>query len=216
MGWKSAQARKAGQGRMPSPAFTMPGWATMRQVTVDTNCLIFVKQGAPEASDVLAVQDAHRAGRINLRVVAASATEIKINGERVTNFVQFTAWLASIGFADHEILKPIAVTDIAIYGEAVYGGEAASDRYEAIWSVLVAGRKIARLRANGPEFTEREQQQLRNLTHDALMMWAHLHYGGDVFVTNDTDDFRRGGRGDKFLDMGAGLILTPAEAAGRL
>jgi hypothetical protein len=46
------------------------------------------------------------------------------------------------------------------------------------------------------------------------MIWAHIHHGGDVFVTSDRH-FHAQTKKRRLLEIGAGEILTPAEAAAK-
>jgi hypothetical protein len=51
-----------------------------------------------------------------------------------------------------------------------------------------------------------------NAKCDVLVMWSHIHYGGDIFVTSDKN-FHRQHRKDALIELGAKHISFPRDAA---
>ena len=52
----------------------------------------------------------------------------------------------------------------------------------------------------------------RNRRVDTEALWAHMHNGGSVFVTDDKN-FNKPGKKARLARLGAGEILRPKEAA---
>jgi hypothetical protein len=176
--------------------------APVPRVTLDTNCLLDVEKERPAAADVLTLRALH-GDVINLRLVAAAATDV-----RAKTFYEFEGWLNGLGFSDCQILLPIGVYGIAFYGRAVYGDGSPTSLYANLWGIF---------EANGTPSTPGSQRH-RRLLHDVLMMWSHLTYGGDVFVTRDIADFvdRGTARSSRSLEPVASLhLLQPSPTADR-
>jgi hypothetical protein len=53
--------------------------------------------------------------------------------------------------------------------------------------------------------------QWRNKKSDVLVLWSHIHFHGDIFVTSD-NNFRSVSKKGQLIALGAGAILTPQEA----
>ena len=175
------------------------------KLTLDTNCIIAVEEHRPSEKSILSLRRLHDVGIVQLRLVAASASERQVRGQQVQNFNDWAARVSKLGFGGLEILKPIMIYGVGFYGQGVYGGGAASELYDAIGTAIFRSWFPARV----------ERPPSANKICDVLMMWAHIWYQGDCFVTTDVDDFLRETTFLKLIKLGARSILTPEDAEQR-
>ena len=77
-------------------------------VTFDTNCIIALEKGERTARDLRRIVDSATKQRLNLRVVAISASE-QPRAETEAGILEFEAKLARAGLAGVEILAPLAI-----------------------------------------------------------------------------------------------------------
>ena len=176
------------------------------KLTLDTNCIIAVEQHEASEQIILNLRRLHDEGCVHLRLVAASASERQVRGQPVRTFNDWVTYVTDLGFGGLEILRPIAIYGIAIYGQAVFGGGAASELYDAVGNALFPDWFPARV----------ERVPSTNKICDVLMMWSHIRYQGDCFISLNTRDFRRQTALPKLVKLGAGSVLTPLEAADAL
>lgn len=177
----------------------------MLTVTFDTNCLIDV-EGKRSGSgydyqDVLKILELHKKQKIDLAVVAASASDIRINGAVVDNFSKFLTWLGQIGFKDVSILKPVGYWDITFFDYCLWSGKELEELDHKIHDILF------------PQFPYEDSQSRfgdnwRNAKLDVLMLWAHIWNKRDCFITRDGNFLRKA----KELDsVGTKEILHPRD-----
>ncbi len=91
-------------------------------VTLDTNCIIALEENRPEAPFIRQLISFHEAKKINLRVVAISASERKRDGTYAANFSEFKRKIAAVGLGHVEILRPIAYLGMAFVDWCYPGG----------------------------------------------------------------------------------------------
>jgi hypothetical protein len=175
------------------------------KLDLDTSNLIHLERERPDAVHVRRLMQLHEDGRVVLRLIAASASEKQPDGSSLSTFQDFAAWVQRLGLGDLEILKPIGVWDITYWDWGVWGdGDGPLARlYEGIGKALFPGTWGV------------DGEVGRNKICDVLMMWSHIHYGGDAFVTSNTDDFMRPSRREALTALGAGELLTPRDAVAR-
>jgi hypothetical protein len=119
----------------------------MRTFTLDTNCLIAIDEGRPEAPTVRALADAHRARTAQEAVVAISASERQQGGGHLQSFTAFVERLRQLDLGHLDILQPMAYADITVGLDAA---APASDRrwrnakcdVQAIWSHIHRKRDV--------------------------------------------------------------------------
>jgi hypothetical protein len=73
--------------------------AAKHSFTLDTNCLIAIDEGRPEAGAIRTLAHAHSLGKADVAVVAISASEKQKSGHYIQNFTEFRDRLASLGGA---------------------------------------------------------------------------------------------------------------------
>jgi hypothetical protein len=170
------------------------------KLTLDTNCIIAVEEARSQQASILSLRSLHDEGRIELRLVAASASERRMRGKPVRTFDEWSRYVTNLGFGGLDILKPIRVWGVGVWGQDVWGdGAAASQLYDDIAKAMF----------------QTERPEGANKICDVLMMWAHIWYQGDCFVTTDADDFLSEAMRQKLIALGAGELLNPDEAEAR-
>src|SRR2546421_10030648 len=118
---------KVRRGAPTTTLSTLP--AATPKLTLDTNCIIAVEQHEASEQSILNLRRLHDQGSVRLRLVAASASERQVRGRPVRTFNDWVTYVSDLGFDDLDILKPIAILGIGIYGQAVFGGGPASELY---------------------------------------------------------------------------------------
>jgi len=76
----------------------------MLNVTLDNNCIVDLEQNRPKVPYIKRLIQMHREGKINLRVVAISASERKPDDTYVSHFNEFKERITAVGLGDVEIL----------------------------------------------------------------------------------------------------------------
>lgn len=186
----------------------------MLNVTLDNNCIIDLEQDEPASSHIRSLIQMYREGRINLRVVAISASERRPDGTFAPNFNEFKEKIDSIGLTDVQILKPIAYQGLAFHNYCVQGGGSLGRLEKEIQEVLfpeidIKYKDFCKTRCLNPNDKENWGKWV-NRKCDVLAMCSHIWNGGGVFVTND-DDFHKETVKPRLIELGAGKILRPAE-----
>jgi hypothetical protein len=176
----------------------------MREVTLDTNCIIDLKENRPSAVAIRRLMELHQAGRIRLRVVGISASERK-RGTYAGNFAEFKEKLAAAGLQDLEILKPMAYLDISFFDWSLLAGDEMEELESKIHEILFPGieflyEDFVRKLASRPGAGEVDKTW-RNAKCDVQAMWCHIWNGGGVFVTSD-DDFHKSSKKTALMALG--------------
>lgn len=174
-------------------------------VTLDTNCLISLAKGESAAASVETLVLRHRARLLSLRVVAASASERSPGGQSLENYEGFQQFVRWLGLDDLPVLLPLGIYGVTYWDHALYGDDEGrmASLLDQIWTILFANKP----RMLSPDTPD------RNRMCDALMMWAHIYHEGQVFVSSD-QHFHAATKKPRLVNLGAGQILTPAQAAG--
>jgi hypothetical protein len=184
-------------------------------VTLDTNCIIALEESRPEAPFLRQLISFHDAKKINLRVVAISASERKPDGTYAVSFNEFKQKIAAVGLGHVDILRPIAYLGMA-YVDWCYpgGGEATVlDRniHETLFPDIEFDYSEYRNRLGIDPTSDIIDPKWRNAKCDVLALWSHIRFNGDIFVTSDKN-FHKQGKKEQLIAFGAGNILTPQEA----
>ena len=182
-------------------------------VTFDTNCIIALEKGERTARDLRRIVDSATKQRLNLRVVAISASE-QPRAETEAGILEFEAKLARAGLAGVEILAPLAIWNVTYWDHCIWGSEEFSEEQRRIHEILFPTTPFGygdycRKHNLDPEAARAERKWL-NRTIDTVLLWTHIHNGGGLLVTSD-GNFH--GKKEWLAPLGAGEILTPEEAA---
>lgn len=188
----------------------------MINVTIDTNFLIDFENQAASVDSLRVLCDAHRAGAIELRIPAISASEIQVEGRQITNFSEFVTLLKQLSLDDLKIVHPIGIHGLTFWGVALWGGDEMALLDRQIHEVLHPNIPVdyaTHCKALGiPSDTVPIEKKWRNARCDALMLWCHIYHQGDWFVSRDKNFFKQSKK-QRLIDLGAKRLMTPLEAA---
>jgi hypothetical protein len=184
-------------------------------LTFDTNCIIDLEENRPAAPSVTALISLHNQQKIDVRVIAISASERKLNGTYASNFAEFQQKIAAVGLQDVEILRPLGYWDIAFYDWCVRADDQIIEFERKIHKILFPQidfdyRDFCNNKGINPNSGHIDHQWL-NAKCDVLSMWCHIHYDGDIFVTSDRN-FHKQTKKPVLIALGAKDILTPQGA----
>jgi hypothetical protein len=184
----------------------------MPDFTFDTNCLIAIDEGRPEAAAIQTIVAAHRKGACTAAVVAITASENPRSGApAITNFSEFRARLARLGVGDLEILKPMTIWDVAFWDWSLLASsedQAFERRLHAILFPAAAFDFADYCKANAAD--PKAPLKWRNQKCDVQAIWSHIKHGRNVFVTSDRNFHSH--KAD-LIALGAGAIEFPTDAA---
>lgn len=191
----------------------------MLKFTIDTNCIIDVAEGRPNAASVIALADAHRDGKADVAVVAVSASERQQGDRYLDSYNEFRDRLRSVGLDRLTEIKGLAYFGISYWDHALWSGNELEAREQAIHEILFPGipfrwMDFATGKGLDPktDIKSTDAKKWRNAFCDRQMYWSHDHHKRDVFVSGD-------GNYRKLLTASifAGTrIMTPAEAVALL
>jgi hypothetical protein len=185
------------------------------RVTIDTNVLIALEQGAPRDAAPLRLVRLHREGRIRINVPAIIASEQPHGGgEKWAPFSRFQERLANVGLADAEIVMPMCYWGISYLDHCWSVTDPFIEQERRIHEVLFPGvlfdyPAYCAARDLASEPTARDPKWV-NRKCDVQVLWSHLHAECDVLLTSD-EKFHQATKKVRLLDMGAGKISRPEE-----
>jgi len=188
---------------------------TTPRVTLDQNCIIDLEENRSASSDIQRLIARHHSGAISLRLVAISASERQPGGTYAQDFQEFKQKVAAVGLAGMEILLPPWYLGLTFLGQGLLASEAMADLEKQIHEVLFPDvpfeyQDYCASHGIDPS-TDRRNPNWVNKRCDVLGLWSHIHHGGDIFVTSDTN-FHAVTKKPALIALGAGNILKPAEA----
>jgi len=122
----------------------------------------------------------HTEGKIDLAVVAISASENQPDGGASPNYAVFEEKLKAAGLDHLEQLLPMAYWDVAFWDHALWDGD--SELEKKIHDVLFPGEPIEK-----PQEEEFPEKKWRNHKCDVQVAWSHVLHGRDILVTRDSN-----------------------------
>jgi hypothetical protein len=187
-------------------------------VTLDRNCLIDIEENRQPRAAVQKLVHAN-GQHLRLQVPGIGASELLPGGLRPDSFSRFRDWLATLGLASVEILKPMAYYDVGYYDWCVDADEAMQALEKRIHDVLFPNvlfdyPTFCAARGIDPNQLPANAKWL-NAKCDVQSVWCHIQAGGGIFVTSDAN-FHKCTKKSVLEGMGVGRIATPAEAVSRL
>lgn len=158
----------------------------------------------------------HHDKEISLRVVAASASELKQDKKTHPQHLdEFKQRLTSTGLGDVTILPTLCYLGVSFLGHCLLHGRWLSKLEKEIQGILFAEGEIEYhdfCQKHG--YNEKAKEEWNEWVRrkcDALTLWSHIWFNGDIFVTRDID-FLKPTNKTKLIELGAGRILKPTEA----
>jgi predicted nucleic acid-binding protein len=170
------------------------------RITFDTNCLISLESPDDQTEAVRQIVEMQQQDRVRIQVPAVVASERQMDGSYLRTISDFEKRLARLGLEAASLLLPLGYWDVHFWNWSIYADEAMAEKEQQIRNVLFPGQ-------DSPDLSRKN----RNALCDVQCMWCHLHYGGEVFVTNDSN-FHKASKKRRLLAMGAGQVLRPREA----
>lgn len=188
-------------------------------VTFDTNCIIALEKNEENARHLRRIVKAAPRRGLKLRVVGISASERQREGKRAT-FPDFETRLTRIGLEGAEILIPRAMWGMTFWNQGKWGSAQWTEEAKRIHAILFPNTPFGYDEYCKRNRIDPEAQPLdgrwRNRRIDTEALWAHMHNGGGVFVTDDGDFCEPNEKRTMLARLGAGEVLRPKEAAEKL
>ena len=188
------------------------------KLTLDWNCVIEVEEVRSQCCDVLELIERHRAGSIEVALLAASASENTKSKVFPGNAEVFMARVAQLGWDDLPLVRMPGVYGLSYWDFAYYVNDADlfDQQMAAIWSII-APKVRQELSDHLPGIRDPsdgilQSPQLakwRNTWCDVMSAYCHIHERRDIFVTNNTRDFQANAKG--LAALGMIQIATPVE-----
>ena len=195
----------------------------MISFTLDTNCVIAVDEGRPEAGAILQLAGAHSSGAADVVVVAMMASEKQKPGDTVRTFDQFEERLQRLGLGHLGLCFPLGYWGVTFWGKSLWAGpqqlrvaqqihEVLFQNIEFDFQQFCSARKIS---DDGSSDWKKAHDRWRNATCDVQALWSHTNTKRNVFVTGD-NNFLKVTKKHELLALGAGRIERPWDAAALL
>lgn len=175
------------------------------RITLDTNSLIDLEEGHKRAAYLERIIKGWRRGEVEIAVVAISASERLKNGKYASSFEEFQRRLERLGLHGIDILKPMVYLDITFWDYCLYSDGTMENLERQINTILFP--TIPFHLPKGAD--DRMSRKWLNAKCDVQLMWAHIWYQRDIFVTSDKNFHKRSKR-PRLIKLGAKHIETPA------
>lgn len=189
------------------------------KLTLDWNCVIEVEEQRPQARHVLELVDYHRAGRFDVALLAASASENTRSKRFPGNAGLFSQRVAALGWQDLPLVPMPGVWGLTYwdYCFSIEDSAQFQEDIDALWQIIAPriARNPQEYLAEGSALTDDAIQsealsKWRNTWCDVISAYSHIHAGRDLFVTNNTRDFQD--HANKLATFGMKHICTPEKA----
>jgi len=173
----------------------------MVSLVLDTNCIIELEEQRSDATTLSRIINAWREGRIDLAVVAISASENQ-RGLLNETYDQFLKKIEAVGLGGASQLLPPLFFDVTFWDASVFADDDGG-LDEKLRDVLFPGMVL-----EAPK-EERELRKWRNNLCDIYVAWSCIYHKWGTLVTRDENYHKK----SEAL-AGLGLkVLWPAEAA---
>ena len=176
----------------------------MNKFTLDSNCIIDLEKNRPEAEYVRKIVQAWRSGRIELAVVAVSASENQRSGTTNSDFSEFERKLDNVGLGGAQHLLPLAKYDVFYWGHALYSDDEMEELESRIREILFPKDQLK------PPEDVAQNSIWRNHLCDVLVAWSHAFHKWDYLVTGDKNFHNHK---NELKKAGVDEILYPKDAA---
>jgi predicted nucleic acid-binding protein len=176
---------------------------TLKRV-LDTNCIIDLEENRHDAQHIRTLIGAWKDGRVDLAVVAVSASENRLGGSAGRrNYSDFEAKLSNVGLSGVRHLLPLAIWDVFYWDHALWSSDEMEKLASRIRSILFPSIPIA------PPTNIENNSVWRNNMCDVLIAWSCIHHGWGCLVTRDKNfhDHKQ-----ELANLGLREIFYPADA----
>jgi len=182
------------------------------KITLDTNCLISLDTNDINSPVIRQIINLHKNGVAEVFIPAIIASENKMGGGVNPSFKEFEQFLNKIECQNCYLLKPIGYWGVTYWDYWIYGpSELEKPIHEILFPKIPFDyTDYCTLHGLNPE-SSLIDKNWRNAKCDVLSMWCHIHYGNEVFVTND-NNFHKATKKSRLIELGAREIIRPEEA----
>lgn len=188
--------------------------------TLDTNCIIDIDEGRPNAGYIQQLVRAHNEGTASVALIAMSASESQKSGRQLDSFAEFTERTAALGLGALEMVYPMFIFDISYWDNALWTDEKGIQLQRVIhrilfptipdeWESYCSAHGVAPLVIDTNHF-----KKWKNALCDVQAYWAHANAKRDVFVTQDCNFLKS--KKQSLISLCGGRIETPAAATALL
>ena len=176
----------------------------MIKVTLDTNCIIDLEEKRDSFEYLRKLVDLNNKKIISVGIPTISASEKQKGNSYANNYTSFEEKLENVGLQKCEPLKSMLVWGIGYWGKAIWVDKE-DDLYNKIQSILFPSIQYVDKAKNYKKYKKWVNQEI-----DIIMMWTHIYYKRDIFITRDTNFLKE--KKEKLLELGANKILQSKEA----
>lgn len=193
------------------------------KLTLDWNCVIEVEEQRPQARFVSELVFLHRAGDVEVALLAASASENSKSKRFPGSASLFFKRIRALGWMDIPLVPMPAIIGLSYLDCCFIVGDGEEYRrdMDALWNVIApkVPRRISEYLLPGMSLPDAMIQsealwRWRNAWCDVVSAYSHIHAGRDVFITNNTKHFQK--NFEKLADLGMRRISTPSEFCSRM
>ncbi len=174
------------------------------RLALDTNCLIDLEEDRPDAVHLKRLITAWKRDRIQLAVIAVSASENQPNRVASSSFDEFEARLRRIGLDGVHHLLPFAVWDFGYWDHMLWASDEMIALEVKVRAVLFPGVQPT------PPANPSENSKWRNQMCDVLVAWCCIHHQWEALVTRDSNFHEHK---VELASLGLGVVVHPADAA---
>jgi len=176
-----------------------------KRFVLDTNCIIDLEENRPNAVWLCKLVDAWRSGRIDLAVVAVSASENQTDGSGGRDYSAFEAKLDLAGLAGIHVLLPLLRWDVSLWDHALWPSDEMNELATRVHQTLFPASSEASPAdaASIPKW--------RNKLCDAAIAWSCIYHDWRSLVTRDKNFHHRAAA---LRELGLAEICYPADAVG--
>jgi hypothetical protein len=178
----------------------------MGKVVLDTNCIIDLEENRPDARSLRSLIAAWKSNRLDLAVVAVSASENQPSGIASNSFDVFETKLKNAGLAGVQELMPLAKWDVFYWDHALWSSPDMEALESKIRAVLFPAIPTA------PSTSIDKNSTWRNQMCDVLVAWSCIHHNWPCLVTRDKNFHNHR---IELAALGLEKILYPSDAAQR-
>jgi hypothetical protein len=170
---------------------------------LDTNCIIDLEEGRPDSAFLAPLIASWKAGKIELAIVAVSASENQRGGVIHQTYQVFEEKLRRVGLSDAFELMPLGIWDVFYWGHFLWSDDEMVDLANQIRNVLFPGIP------SNPLQNPVEEYVWRNQLCDVLVAWCCIFHEWGTLVTRDRNFHDN--RSD-LKKLGLNQVLQPKEA----
>lgn len=179
------------------------------KITLDNNCLISLDIGDQDSPIIRQIIDLHASKVIQVFIPAIAASENQQGGKLYRNFKEFKQFLKKIGCDNCHLLNPLMYLDVTYLGHCVLGPSSLEEPIHKILFPKIHFNYVDYCQFRGIHHDTVDRKWI-NVKCDVQAMWCHIHYGNDVFITND-GNFHKATKKPKLIELGAKEIIRPKE-----